>query len=80
MNSKTIQMLRYKMGLNQHQFAEKVGLSVSALSKIESGYRPVSKRTKTMIYQTCQVDDAFMELVKRMSLYDKLLREEGEPT
>jgi transcriptional regulator with XRE-family HTH domain len=76
LNGSIIALLRYQTGLSQQQFSEKVGLSLSVLSKVEAGFLPVSKRTKMKIYQTCKLDDSFMELVKRMQLYDKLL--EGE--
>ncbi|WHY93751.1 helix-turn-helix transcriptional regulator [Neobacillus cucumis] len=73
MNGSIIALLRYQTGLNQQQFAVKVGLSLSVLSKVEAGFLPVSRRTKMKIYQACKFDDEFMELVKRMQLYDKLL-------
>jgi transcriptional regulator with XRE-family HTH domain len=72
-NGSIIALLRYYTGLNQQQFADKVGLSLSVLSKVEAGFLPVSRRTKAQIYKTCQIDDQFMELVKKMQLYDKLL-------
>lgn len=73
MNGSIIALLRYQTGLSQQEFADKVGLSLSVLSKVEAGFLPVSKRTKVKIYKVCQIDDDFMELVKKMSLYDKLL-------
>jgi transcriptional regulator with XRE-family HTH domain len=66
LNGTIIALLRYQTGLSQQEFAEKVGLSFSVLSKVEAGFLPVSKRTKV-------IDEEFMELVKKMSLYDKLL-------
>lgn len=73
MNGQLITLLRYNSGLSQYEFAKKVGLSYSTLSKIEAGISPVTKLTKWKIYRVCQIDSSFMELVKRMEIYDKLL-------
>lgn len=72
-----IKQLRIDAGLTQQEAAEKIGISFSLLSKIESGYRGGSDKTKIKIakFYNKSVGEIFFkdEITKR----DKQLTKVG---
>jgi transcriptional regulator with XRE-family HTH domain len=70
MKGTDIAIIRHRMGLTQEQFAKKLGISYSTLSKIEAGILPLSMRVKTKILDHCEIDDKLLDIVRQMKIFD----------
>jgi transcriptional regulator with XRE-family HTH domain len=81
-----VKKIREWTGLNQAQFAERIGISRAALSKIESGSAAASLRLLDSIEQTCTPSVLFLThgehtpiVVRAMIAADQIDALEHEP-
>jgi transcriptional regulator with XRE-family HTH domain len=70
MKGTDIAIIRHRMGLTQEQFAKKLGISYSTLSKIEAGIVPLSTRVKTKILEHCEIDDKLLDIVRQIKIFE----------
>jgi antitoxin HigA-1 len=57
MDALTVRAIRLFFGLTQEEFAERLGMSLSAISAVETGKRAVTKNLRVRIAQKFDVDD-----------------------
>lgn len=61
--TKALKIIRTAKGLSQQEFAKKVGLSNSLVSRIESGERNLSKKTLVQISKKLDVPTSLISLL-----------------
>ncbi|WP_182200406.1 helix-turn-helix domain-containing protein [Paraliobacillus salinarum] len=49
MDKKTFKLIRQVAGLNQHEFAKKIGVSRSTVAYVEAGYIGISKEVEQKV-------------------------------
>jgi DNA-binding XRE family transcriptional regulator len=69
MDKGLIQLIRMNMRLNQHKFAELLGVHRSDLANVEAGYRDPSDKLIEKIYEN--VDGEFITQVKAIYQWRK---------
>lgn len=56
-----IKQLRKALGLNQQEFAERIGLNNTSISLFENGTREISKRTRLAIIRAFHVNPVWLD-------------------
>nr|WP_162305454.1 helix-turn-helix transcriptional regulator [Brevibacillus laterosporus] len=73
MDAVTLRAIRVHFELTQEQFAEKLGMSKSAISAVETGKRVATGSLRVKIARAFEIDDSLIDTIHKAKTAEKLV-------